>query len=59
MDKPRISIEEFSKIEVKIGTVRSVERWIQRNAEALAEQADVVFEPGHPGRFLRQPLTDI
>ena len=26
MDKPRISIEEFSKIEVKIGTVRSVER---------------------------------
>lgn len=26
MDKPRISIEEFSKIEVKIGTVRSAER---------------------------------
>jgi methionyl-tRNA synthetase len=26
MDKPRISIEEFSKIEVKIGTVQSAER---------------------------------
>ncbi|OGG48762.1 hypothetical protein A2678_03645 [Candidatus Kaiserbacteria bacterium RIFCSPHIGHO2_01_FULL_53_31] len=26
MDKPRISIEEFSKIEVKVGTVRSAER---------------------------------
>ncbi|MHB8660992.1 MAG: methionine--tRNA ligase [Minisyncoccota bacterium] len=26
MDKPRISIDEFSKIEVKIGTVRSAER---------------------------------
>jgi len=26
MDKPRISIEEFSKIEVKIGTVRAAER---------------------------------
>ena len=26
MDKPRISIEEFSKIEVKIGTVKSAER---------------------------------
>lgn len=26
MDKPRISIEEFNKIEVKIGTVRSAER---------------------------------
>lgn len=25
MDKPRISIEEFSKIEVKVGTVRAVE----------------------------------
>ncbi len=26
MDKPRISIDEFSKIEVKIGTVRTAER---------------------------------
>ncbi len=26
MDKPRISIEEFSKIEVKVGTVRFAER---------------------------------
>jgi methionine--tRNA ligase beta chain len=26
MDKPRISIDEFSKIEVKVGTVRSAER---------------------------------
>ncbi len=26
MDKPRISIEEFSKIEVKVGTVKSAER---------------------------------
>ena len=26
MDKPRISIEEFSKIEVKVGTVQSAER---------------------------------
>lgn len=26
MNKPRISIEEFSKIEVKVGTVRTVER---------------------------------
>jgi len=26
MDKPRISIDEFSKIEVKIGTVQSAER---------------------------------
>lgn len=26
MDKPRVSIEEFSKIEVKIGTVKSAER---------------------------------
>jgi methionyl-tRNA synthetase len=26
MNKPRISIDEFSKIEVKIGTVRSAER---------------------------------
>ncbi|MFA6278766.1 MAG: methionine--tRNA ligase [Candidatus Paceibacterota bacterium] len=26
MDKPKISIEEFGKIEVKIGTVRSAER---------------------------------
>ena len=26
MDKPRISIEDFSKIEVKIGTVRLAER---------------------------------
>lgn len=26
MGKPRISIEEFSKIEVKVGTVRSAER---------------------------------
>lgn len=26
MDKPRISIEEFSKIEVRVGTVRSAER---------------------------------
>ena len=26
MDKPRISIEDFSKIEVKVGTVRSAER---------------------------------
>lgn len=26
MDKPRISIDEFSKIEVKIGTVRAAER---------------------------------
>ncbi len=26
MDKPRISLEEFSKIEVKVGTVRSAER---------------------------------
>ena len=26
MDKPKISMEEFSKIEVKIGTVRSAER---------------------------------
>lgn len=26
MDKPKISIEEFSKIEVKVGTVRSAER---------------------------------
>lgn len=26
MDKSRISIEEFSKIEVKVGTVRSAER---------------------------------
>ncbi|HVB20268.1 MAG TPA: hypothetical protein VNF51_03265 [Candidatus Paceibacterota bacterium] len=26
MDKPRISIDEFSKLEVKIGTVRSAER---------------------------------
>lgn len=26
MDKPRISIEEFSKIEVRVGTVRSSER---------------------------------
>jgi len=26
MDKPKISIEEFSKIEVKIGTVMSAER---------------------------------
>lgn len=26
MDKPRISIEEFSKIEVQIGTVRAAER---------------------------------
>lgn len=26
MDKPRISIEEFSKIEVKVGTVRLAER---------------------------------
>lgn len=26
MDKSRISFEEFSKIEVKVGTVRSVER---------------------------------
>ncbi len=26
MDKPKISIEEFSKIEIKIGTVRSAER---------------------------------
>jgi methionyl-tRNA synthetase len=26
MDKPRISIEEFSKIEVKVGTVRHAER---------------------------------
>jgi methionyl-tRNA synthetase len=25
MDKPRISIDEFSKIEIKIGTVRSAE----------------------------------
>lgn len=26
MNKPRISIEEFSKIEVKVGTVKSAER---------------------------------
>ncbi len=26
MDKPRISIDEFGKIEVKVGTVRSAER---------------------------------
>lgn len=26
MDKPRISIDEFSKIEVKVGTVQSAER---------------------------------
>ena len=26
MDKPKISIEEFSKIEVKVGTIRSAER---------------------------------
>lgn len=26
MDKPRISIEEFSKIEVKIGTVKTAEK---------------------------------
>lgn len=26
MDKPRISIDEFSKMEVKIGTVKSAER---------------------------------
>lgn len=26
MDKPRISIDEFSKIEVKVGSVRSAER---------------------------------
>jgi methionyl-tRNA synthetase len=26
MDKPRITIDEFSKIEVKIGTVKSAER---------------------------------
>ncbi len=26
MDKPKISIDEFSKIEVKVGTVRSAER---------------------------------
>ena len=29
MDKPRITIEEFSKIEVKIGTVRSAERVLE------------------------------
>ena len=26
MDKPRISIDEFSKIEIKVGTVQSAER---------------------------------
>ena len=26
MDKPRISIDEFSKVEVKVGTVQSAER---------------------------------
>ncbi|MCR4333466.1 MAG: methionine--tRNA ligase [Patescibacteria group bacterium] len=31
MDKPRISIDEFSKIEVKVGTVRSAERVPETN----------------------------
>ena len=31
MDKPRISIEDFSKIEVKIGTVRLAERVPETN----------------------------
>lgn len=29
MNKPRISIDEFSKIEVKVGTVRSAERVLE------------------------------
>jgi methionyl-tRNA synthetase len=29
MNKPKISIEEFSKIEVKVGTVRSAERVLE------------------------------
>jgi methionine--tRNA ligase beta chain len=29
MDKPRISIDEFSKIEVKVGTVKSAEKVLE------------------------------
>lgn len=45
MDKPRISIEEFGAIEVKVGTVRSAER-VPKTDKLLRLMVDFAEESG-------------
>jgi len=50
MDKSRISIDEFSKIEVKVGTVRSAERVLE--TDKLLKLAVDFNEEGGPRQII-------
>ena len=50
MDKPRISLEEFSKIEVRVGTVLSAER-VPETDKLLRLMVDL-HEPGGPRQIV-------
>ena len=59
MDKARISIDEFSKIEVKVGTVKSAER-VPETDKLLKLMVDFnEVSPGNGGKALRQIISGI
>jgi methionyl-tRNA synthetase len=58
MDKPRISIDEFSKIEVKVGTVRSAER-VPETDKLLCLMVDFNEVSPEGEKALRQIISGI